>query len=108
MALGADIADGAGGDALSALVALWPLAAGPAVVSIAPFPLWGPAYRRDRAPGRSLAVSLLWGLALWLYAYRLFPASARALGRMVRGRGGWAKTRRDAEVVTSGPVAIES
>ncbi|MFT2019404.1 glycosyltransferase [Streptomyces sp. 796.1] len=108
VSVGLDVAGGAGAGALAGLVALWPLAAGLAAVSIAPFLLWGPVYRRDRAPDRSLAVSLGWGLALWLYAYHLFPASARALGRMVRGRSGWAKTRRNAEAVTAGPVAIES
>ncbi len=106
--LGADLADGAGVGALGGLIALWPLAAGLTVVSVAPCLLWGPSTAATGAPDRSFAVSLLWGLALWLYAYHLFPASARAVGRMVRGRGGWAKTRRNAEVVTAGPVAIES
>ncbi|MFE6778940.1 glycosyltransferase [Streptomyces sp. NPDC057702] len=106
--LGVGLATGTGGDAWGGLVTLWPLALVLALVSVGPFLLWGPVYRRDRAPDRSLAVSLGWGLALWLYAYHLFPASARALGRMLRGRGGWAKTRRNAESVTTGPVAIES
>ncbi|MBB5934893.1 glycosyltransferase [Streptomyces zagrosensis] len=105
---GADIADDGVRDALGTITAAWPLAIALAVVSIGPFVLWGPIYRRDRAPDRSLLVALLWGLALWLYAYHLFPASARALGRMFRGRGGWAKTRRNAEVVTAGPAALES
>ncbi|MFD4994555.1 glycosyltransferase family 2 protein [Streptomyces buecherae] len=108
VALGVDVANGEVGSTLNGVVTLWPLAVGLTVLSIAPFVLWGPVYRRDRAPGHSLAVSLVWGLALWLYAYHLSPASARALGRMLRGRGGWAKTRRNAEVVTAGPVAVES
>ncbi|RLV08728.1 glycosyl transferase [Streptomyces griseocarneus] len=96
------------GEAFGGMLALWPLVLGLALVSVTPFVLWGPVYRRERTPNRSLLVSLLWGLALWLYAYHLFPASARGLVRMLRGRNGWAKTRRNAELVTSGPTAIES
>ncbi|MFI1797262.1 glycosyltransferase [Streptomyces sp. NPDC020379] len=106
--LGLTAADEGAGEAFGGMLALWPLVLGLAVVSVLPFVLWGPVYRRDRAPGRSLLVSLLWGLALWLYAYHLFPASARGFIRMLRGRNGWAKTRRNAEVVTSGPIAVES
>ncbi|MCC3771371.1 glycosyltransferase [Streptomyces sp. UNOC14_S4] len=101
------VEDGAG-EAFGGMLAVWPLVLGLAVVSVTPFVLWGPVYRRDRSPNRSLLVSLLWGLALWLYAYHLFPASARGFVRMLRGRNGWAKTRRNAEVVTSGPTAIEA
>ncbi|MCD9141739.1 glycosyltransferase [Streptomyces albireticuli] len=106
--LGMTVAEDGFGEAFGGMLALWPLVVVLAVVSVLPFVLWGPVYRRDRAPGSSLLVSLLWGLALWVYAYHLFPASARGFVRMLRGRNGWAKTRRNAEVVTSGPVAVES
>ncbi|MEU8545509.1 glycosyltransferase [Streptomyces roseoverticillatus] len=106
--LGLTAAEDGFGAAFGGMLALWPLVLGLAVVSVLPFVLWGPVYRRDRASGSSLLSALLWGLALWLYAYHLFPASARGFVRMLRGRNGWAKTRRNAEVVTSGPVAIES
>ncbi|MFJ1619512.1 glycosyltransferase [Streptomyces sp. NPDC088190] len=99
---------GQGPDGAAALLDQWPLMLVLAVVSIAPFVLWGPVYRRDHAPDASFARSLLWGLALWLYAYHLFVVSARAFARMLRGRNGWAKTRRNAEPVTAGPVALES
>ncbi|MFI9308321.1 glycosyltransferase [Streptomyces triculaminicus] len=94
--------------AFGGMLELWPLVLALAVVSVTPFVLWGPVYRRDRASDRSLLTALLWGLALWLYAYHLFPASARGFARMLRGRNGWAKTRRNAERVESGPVAIEA
>ncbi|GHC50842.1 glycosyltransferase [Streptomyces cinnamoneus] len=94
-------------EAFGGMLALWPLVLALAVVSVLPFVLWGPVYRRDRASDRSMLTALLWGLALWLYAYHLFPASARGFVRMLRGRNGWAKTRRNAERVESGPVAIE-
>ncbi|MGK5639231.1 glycosyltransferase family 2 protein [Streptomyces sp. URMC 126] len=105
--LGLTAAEDGVGAAFGGMLALWPLVLALAVVSVLPFVLWGPVYRRDRADDRSLLTALLWGLALWLYAYHLFPASARGFVRMLRGRNGWAKTRRNAEATDSGPVAIE-
>ncbi|WP_258018093.1 MULTISPECIES: glycosyltransferase family 2 protein [Streptomyces] len=87
---------------------LWPLAPILAVLAIGPFLLWGPVYRRDHAPEASRLTALLWGAALWLYAYHLFVVSARGFVRMLRGRNGWAKTRRNAEPVADDPVARES
>jgi 1,2-diacylglycerol 3-beta-glucosyltransferase len=87
--------------------AAWPLALTLAVLSVVPFLLWGPVYRRDFAPDRSWFRGLLWGFALWLYAYHLFLVCARGSVRLVRGRGGWAKTRRNAEPTGAGPVATE-
>ncbi|MFI6639710.1 glycosyltransferase [Streptomyces sp. NPDC050504] len=93
---------------LAAPFEAWPLLLGLAAASIVPFLLWGPVYRRDYAPNRSRLVALLWGLALWLYAYHLFLASTRGFARMLRGRNGWAKTRRNAEATGAGPVAKEA
>lgn len=90
------------------LLAAWPLALALAVISIVPFVLWGPVYRAEHAPGRSRLQGVLWGLALWLYAYHLFIVSARGFVRLLRGRTGWTKTRRNAEALTGGPVATES
>ncbi|AKA07517.1 glycosyl transferase [Streptomyces noursei ZPM] len=87
---------------------LWPVAPVLAVLAVGPFVLWGPVYRRDHAPEASRLTAVLWGLALWLYAYHLFVVSARGFVRMLRGRNGWAKTRRNAEPVTDGPVTRES
>ncbi|WP_414169230.1 glycosyltransferase [Streptoverticillium reticulum] len=106
--LGLTAAENGPGEAFGGMLALWPLVLALAVVSVMPFVLWGPVYRRDRAPEASFLAALLWGLALWLYAYHLFPASARGFVRMLRGRNGWAKTRRNAEKVETGPVAIEA
>ncbi|WEB38828.1 hypothetical protein MOV08_05595 [Streptomyces yunnanensis] len=87
---------------------LWPLAPILAVLAIGPFLLWSPVYRRDHALEASRLTALLWGAALWLYAYHPFVVSARGFVRMLRGRNGWAKTRRNAEPVTDGSVARES
>ncbi|PKV88965.1 glycosyltransferase family 2 protein [Streptomyces sp. TLI_146] len=89
-------------------LALWPLMLVLAALAIGPFVLWGPVYRRDHAPDASRLTAVLWGVALWLYAYHLFVVSARAFVRMARGRNGWAKTRRNAEPLTTGPVALEA
>ncbi|KQX17047.1 glycosyl transferase [Streptomyces sp. Root431] len=97
-----------GGGAAEVVLAAWPLALALAVVSIVPFLLWGPVYRREFAPDRSRIKGLLWGFALWLYAYHLFVVSARGFVRLVRGRTGWAKTRRNSETAGVGPVATES
>ncbi|MFJ1879524.1 glycosyltransferase [Streptomyces sp. NPDC088137] len=107
-ALAVGLVRGQGADEVVALLDHWPLILVLAAVSVTPFVLWGPVYRRDHAPDASFARSLVWGLALWLYAYHLFVVSARAFVRMLRGRNGWAKTRRNAEPVTAGPVALES
>ncbi|WP_327711161.1 hypothetical protein [Streptomyces sp. NBC_00464] len=65
-------------------------------------------HRRDYAPEASFGNSLLWGgIGLRLYAYHLFIVSARVFVRPLRGRNGWAKTRRNAEPVATGPVALE-
>ncbi|MEU5162361.1 glycosyltransferase [Streptomyces sp. NPDC020875] len=92
----------------STVLAAWPLAVSLVVLSVIPFLLWGPVYRRDFAPGHSRLKGLLWGLALWLYAYHLFVVCARGCLRILRGRTGWAKTRRNAETAGIGPVATES
>ncbi|MFF2780927.1 glycosyltransferase family 2 protein [Streptomyces sp. NPDC058052] len=97
-----------GGSAAEVVLAAWPLALVLALTSIVPFVLWGPVYRREFAPDRSRISGVLWGLALWLYAYHLFVVSARGFVRLLRGRTGWAKTRRNAETAGVGPVATES
>ncbi|NGO68727.1 glycosyltransferase [Streptomyces boncukensis] len=94
------------GPVLGHAAAIWPVLAVLALVSVLPFVGWGLFYRRHYAPGRSRLTGLGWGLALWLYAYHLFPASVRALGRALRGRDGWAKTRRNAEAL-AGATALD-
>ncbi|MEV5975614.1 glycosyltransferase [Streptomyces sp. NPDC052114] len=93
---------------LDSALGVWPLVLALTVLSILPFALWGPVYRRDFAPEHSRLKGLLWGFALWLYAYHVFVVATRGLLRVLRGRNGWAKTRRNAEVVGAGPVATEA
>ncbi len=79
------------------------------VLATLPMVCWGPAYRRLVHPDRSRLTGLLWGVLVWLYAYHLFVVATRAAVRLLLGRNGWAKTRRNAEKVALGaPTALES
>ncbi|MEV6976790.1 glycosyltransferase family 2 protein [Kitasatospora sp. NPDC093806] len=79
------------------------------VLATLPMVFWGLAYRRLVHPDRGRLTGLLWGVLVWLYAYHLFVVAARAAVRLLLGRNGWAKTRRNAEKVALGaPTALES
>jgi hypothetical protein len=86
-----------------ALLAVFYLAFG-----IGPFFIWGPLYRRYSEPQASFWTGILWGFGLWLYDYYVYLTGARAIYRILRGRNGWAKTRRNGEINVSGPIAKDS
>lgn len=71
------------------------------------FAIWGVIYRNRFEPDRSPLVGLGWGLAYFLYVYGFYITTWRAFFRILRGRSGWAKTRRNAEVDVRGPVALD-
>ncbi|MEV7779416.1 glycosyltransferase [Kitasatospora sp. NPDC088351] len=86
-----------------------PFMAAAFVLATLPMVFWGFAYRRRVHPGRRRLTGLLWGALLWLYAYHLFVVATRGAVRLLLGRNGWAKTRRNAEkVVLGAPTALES
>lgn len=70
------------------------------VVGILPYVIWGPIYRRRCAPEASFLAGIGWGLAYVIYTYGYYITTWRAFLRIVTGRSGWAKTRRNAEVDT--------
>lgn len=76
---------------------------------VAPFALWGPVYKLRCEPQLTWPQALLYGVGLWLYVYYCYISIARAFGRVLLGRNGWSKTRRNAESPTSTlePVAVE-
>ncbi|RJQ76317.1 glycosyltransferase [Pseudonocardiaceae bacterium YIM PH 21723] len=79
------------------------------VFGMLPFVIWGPIYwrrcERDIGPLRGIML----GLGYWLYVYNFYLTSWRAVYRIIRGRNGWAKTRRNKEIVAKGAaVALES
>jgi 1,2-diacylglycerol 3-beta-glucosyltransferase len=79
-----------------------------AVFGIGAFAVWGPVYRRRCEPTAGRLQSLGWGCGYWLYAMTLFITSWRAVFRIVTGRQGWAKTRRNAELTVDGPIAMDT
>lgn len=76
--------------------------------SLLPFMVWGPLYRRREAPEASWVRGWIWGFGNWLYVYYMYFCVWRAFIRVVLGRSGWAKTRRNAEPIVAGPVAKEA
>lgn len=75
--------------------------------SIGPFFLWGPIYRRLCEPDEPWWKGCLWGVGMWLYVFYTYVSLSRAFVRVIRGKNGWAKTRRNAEVHSIGAVAKE-
>ena len=86
----------------------WFLAVLTAITGIAPFAVWGPLYRRVADPGMGRLRAAWLGLEYALFLTYTYPTTARAFGRLVTGRTGWAKTRRNAEPVLAGPVAVDA
>jgi cellulose synthase/poly-beta-1,6-N-acetylglucosamine synthase-like glycosyltransferase len=71
-----------------------------------PFLVWGPIYRAKCEPTMSRLRGVSLGFAYALYIYTFYITSWRALYRLVRGRNGWVKTRRNTEKHT-GVVALD-
>ncbi|EFL09984.1 predicted protein [Streptomyces sp. AA4] len=78
------------------------------LVGIAQFALWGPIYRRQSGGAYSWWRCIGWGIAFSFMMYLFYLTAWRALGRVVRGHNGWAKTRRNREVNVLGPVSKDS
>jgi cellulose synthase/poly-beta-1,6-N-acetylglucosamine synthase-like glycosyltransferase len=73
-----------------------------------PFIIWGPIYwaRCERKGGWLRGVG--YGLTYAVYIYSFYITSWRALARLVLGRNGWAKTRRNTERGNLDLVAAET
>jgi 1,2-diacylglycerol 3-beta-glucosyltransferase len=76
-------------------------------IGLLPFVIWGPIYWMYCERTGSVARGFGWGFAYALYIYTFYITSWRALVRLVRGRNGWAKTRRNAQEVQVGTAAVE-
>ncbi|ANF31646.1 multidrug transporter [Leifsonia xyli] len=85
----------------------WGLAILFALFGVGPFFLWGPVYRKTCEPDAPLWKGVLWGLGMWLYVFYLYVSLSRAFFRVITGKKGWAKTRRNAETIRIGVVAKE-
>lgn len=70
---------------------------GAMVFVILPYAIWGPIYRKWAKEPVSLPASILMGLGYLCYVYLTYLCYPLAMWRMLTGRTGWAKTRRNAE-----------
>ncbi|RSN27835.1 N-acetyl-glucosamine transferase [Amycolatopsis sp. WAC 04169] len=73
-----------------------------------PFIVWGPIYQFKCLKSRNVLRGLGMGFAYALYIYTFYITSWRALFRLVRGRNGWSKTRRNTEHAPGVKVALDS
>lgn len=78
------------------------------VFGVGPFFVWGPLYRRYSERDAGFWTGVLWGIGVWIYDYYVYLTGARAIYRIVRGRNGWAKTRRNDERNVAGPIAKDA
>ncbi|MGH3492769.1 MAG: glycosyltransferase family 2 protein, partial [Sciscionella sp.] len=62
-----------------------------------PFLVWGPIYRAKCSPHSSRWAAIGWGFLYAAYIYTFYITSWRAFSRLISGRNGWAKTRRNTE-----------
>ncbi len=76
--------------------------------SILPFAMWGPIYRKRCEPTASFGTGVLWGFGSWIYVYYMYICIFGAFWRVIRGKSGWAKTRRNAETHSVGAIALEA
>jgi 1,2-diacylglycerol 3-beta-glucosyltransferase len=73
-----------------------------------PFVVWGPIYQVKCLRNKNILRGIGMGLAYALYIYTFYITSWRALFRLVRGRNGWSKTRRNTEHAPGVKVALDS
>ena len=67
------------------------------LTGVVPFAIWPVLYRKRAARHVSWAAVAGWALGYWIYTYQSYVCVVRALYRLVTGRSGWAKTRRNQE-----------
>ncbi len=85
----------------------WMLAVLYLVLGLSPFVMWGPLYARRCEPSIGAGRALGLGLAYSLFIATFYITCWRALFRILGGRRGWAKTRRNTDL-QPGPVALEA
>ncbi|GAA3050448.1 glycosyltransferase family 2 protein [Kitasatospora albolonga] len=86
----------------------WALFAAYLVVGAGQFAVWAFLYvaANERQSGWWRAAG--WGMAYVLYTYKFYVTSWKAMMRILTGRSGWSKTRRNAEISFDGPIAKEA
>ncbi|WP_410622527.1 glycosyltransferase [Amycolatopsis sp. cmx-8-4] len=73
-----------------------------------PFVVWGPIYQLKCLHSRNILRGVGMGMAYALYIYAFYITSWRAVTRLVRGRNGWAKTRRNTDTAVGVKTALDT
>jgi 1,2-diacylglycerol 3-beta-glucosyltransferase len=89
------------------LAEFWPVALVTIIFGALPFIMWGPVYRKMVEPQMTRRQAWLLGLGNAIYLYYTYASTPRAFARVLMRRTGWAKTRRNSEAITRGPVASD-
>jgi len=77
------------------------------VAGLLPFLIWGPVYRKHCEPRSGPLRGIAYGLGYACYIYTFYITVWRAVFRLIRGRNGWAKTRRNTEQPNTKVVALD-
>lgn len=77
------------------------------IFGLTPFVTWAVLYKLRCEPRTTWFQAIGWGIGLWAFVPYIFLSVTRAFGRIVIGKNGWAKTRRNGETHVSGPIAKE-
>ncbi|MGH3439592.1 MAG: N-acetyl-glucosamine transferase, partial [Sciscionella sp.] len=85
----------------------WILFAIYSAFGLLPFLIWGPIYRAKCEHKVGILRSIGYGFVYAAYIYTFYITSWRAAIRLIRGRNGWAKTRRNNEILNTGAVALD-
>lgn len=86
----------------------WPIVFLALIFGALPFVMWGPVYRHNVEPGMSRTRSWLLGAGNAAYLLYTYFSTSRAFVRVVLGRQGWDKTRRNTEVLDRDPVPSDA
>jgi len=73
-----------------------------------PFVGWGLLYKIKCEPQISWAKALQWGFGFWLFVPYAILSISRAFWRIITGKNGWSKTRRNAETNANTSIAVEA
>lgn len=77
------------------------------VFGYGPFIIWGIVYKLRCEPQATWAQAVGWGFCLCIYGQHVNLTAPNAMFRIITRRTGWSKTRRNAEALTAGPIALD-
>lgn len=80
----------------------WWVLGGILLIGFAEFIIWGILYREKCEPDEPWYKGWYWGLSYLVYVFINYPVVWRAFLQFLSGKQGWAKTRRNVELVSEG------